>query len=124
MGDLIQHEFEALRSASFRDHDGLILRDGSWTAETLAAWRERFRNDPAKIEAVINHVHLRVLYWQPSNPTLDEVRAIGWQIRDAWHETLRISFPARQFQVVFEDTLAEDGSLDDFQITAFEVREV
>ncbi len=122
MRDLIREEFDALRAATFQEHAGLVLRDGAWTEDTLSQWRLQFPDEPAKIESVINHVHLRLLYWQPCTLDIDEVRDVGRQIRDAWRETLFREFPDRRFEVMFYDEVAEDGSLDDFEVTVFQVR--
>ena len=118
---LIREEFEALCAAHFDEHEGLILRDGAWTPKALAEWKAQLPHNPSEIEAAINHVHLRVLFWQPATLDVDEVRKIGTRIRDAWTDTLREGFPDRQFRVLFHDQIDEEGFMDDFQVTAFQV---
>ena len=120
MRDLWKEEFSRIRDAGFSEVDGFILRDGAWTEESLQEWREVWAGNSAKIEALINHVHVARLFWQ-SGEDLDarDVIVAGKLIQQSWAETLRDQHPDKNIVVEFDESLPDDGWLGDLQVTAY-----
>lgn len=101
-----------------------VLREGSWTEDTLREWRRVLNDDVSKIESVINHVHLTGFFWLSKGGYIDheDLLMVGEKIRSSWVSTLASRFPDRTFGVVFDDGVLNDGWAGDMSVTACQVQ--
>jgi hypothetical protein len=99
-------------------HEDCVLLDRS--VDGYAPWAERLR-EKADIEAMLNHRHILDLFHDAvgSEPH-DWLISLGRTLKDCWGAKLRLEFPDRRFEVVFDETPCADPV--DYQITFYQQR--
>ena len=97
----------------FVEHDGCILRRSG--EASYQGFMEQTGCDKEAVEAVINHVHVIELVYQPdSPPTDDQLVYLGRMLKEMVKAKLAKEFPDRQFVVGFEE---EGDSVYDYVVT-------
>lgn len=117
MSDIDTDALERVCHATFTEHDGLLLRDGAWTSETLSAWRGQLKDDLSAIEAVVNHMHLRTVFFDAEDYSTDEIASAAHRIQASWTRTLRNMYPDQSFEVEFIQRAGEHTDIHDFELT-------
>ncbi|MDP5136289.1 hypothetical protein ORJ04_10045 [Rheinheimera baltica] len=120
--NIVEEEFSKIISVDFEMVEDCLLRKGAWTKETFLSWKETLGNDNSRIEKVINHYHLRQLFWFVNghlDTTLDEMIEIGRFLKSSWMAKLDQQFPTLNIVVEFDERFPEDGYLDDLNVTVF-----
>ncbi len=120
--NLVAEEFSRITSVEFEIVEGLLLRKGAWTNDTLKGWKVKLRGDYSSIEKLINHYHLRQLFWYENGRLMGSFKEfieIGELVKLKWQETLYKQFPDLRATVFFDAPRGEQTYLDDFNVTAF-----
>jgi hypothetical protein len=117
MNDIDGDALERMCRATFRDHEGLLLRDGAWTPETLVAWKKDLMGDATAIEGVVNHIHLRQVFFDAEDYLTDEIIYAARKIQSSWAQTLSRAFPVDSFEVEFIQPTEGESDICDFQLT-------
>lgn len=99
--------------------DGCVLI-GRSIPEPYADWRREHPDDPAAIEAVLNHHHILDLFPVAADPSPQLVRHLGTVLKEMWTAKLRQDFPGRAFVVSFPDDF--DLEVDNPEITFYTKR--
>jgi hypothetical protein len=80
--------------------EGCVIRDRPGADDAFREWRELHREQPWRIEQVMNHIHLYDLvdddFDQSELPILESA---AHRIADAWHTALAAQFPERTFVI-------------------------
>jgi len=106
---------------NFVEYEGMVLREGGFTAETVAGWMNHYEGDASNVEAMVNHLHLETLhYYAGSGATRERLVYIGHVLVEIHKVKLAHDFPDRSFEVLFDDSIKEE--LMDYQFTFFQKR--
>ncbi|MEW8148082.1 MAG: hypothetical protein AB2788_20265 [Candidatus Thiodiazotropha endolucinida] len=118
----IEYKDEVM-SAEFELVGHFVLRKGAWTESTLKEWEDQLGANHESIESVINHFHIQSLFWlsEEDNLSVSEMEQIGREVKAAWENTLRASFPERNFKVTISSA-AEDGWVGEMAVTVCQIR--
>lgn len=76
---------------------GCVLLPWSYDPENFEVWWERLAGDRAKIEGVLNHLHL----WDVFDADVEEaeLRELAGIIAESWRAAARARFPGRGFEI-------------------------
>jgi hypothetical protein len=92
----------------FVEHDCCILLAGG--EESYAGFMKQTGGNKQAVEAMINHLHVIDLVYQPdAEPRREQLVYLGRLLREMWQAKLAKEFPDRRFVVHFE----EGGLSDD-----------
>jgi hypothetical protein len=99
-------------------HEGCVLLARS--IDGYGPWSERLE-DKADIEAMLNHRHILDLFHDAAGSEPHEwLISLGRTLKECWAAKLRLEFPERRFEVVFDETPCADPV--DYQITFYQQR--
>jgi len=104
----------------FVEFEGLVLRVGSFTAETVAGFMQQSKGDKSSVEAVINHIHIETIHGATDDASRERLVFLGNLLKDIYSVKLAHDFPHRVFEVLFDDSFKEH--LIDYQLTFFQKR--
>lgn len=104
----------------FIEFEGLILREGSFSAETVRGFTEQTKGDKPSVEAVINHIHIETIHGGADDVSRERLVFLGNLLKDIYSVKLAHDFPSRVFEVLFDDSFKE--YLIDYQLTFFQKR--
>lgn len=84
----------------FVEIDGCIILGHNYSVEGFARWLKHYHGDKAKVEAMVNHVHILDLF--PSSPKEDEHKEelhefLARAFTLSWKAALRAAFPGKRF---------------------------
>ena len=99
-------------------HEDCVLLD--LDLDGYDAWKERL---PAKsdIEAMLNHRHILDLFHDAGSHEPHEwLISLGCSLKQCWEAKLKLQFPDRKFEIVFDETRCADPI--DYQITFYQSR--
>jgi hypothetical protein len=98
----------------FVAYEGYVFRAGAFTPETVRGFETAIGGDRAKVECVINHLHIAGIH---SNVTASEaqVHYLMGIMKQIWALKLKVDFPDRRFII----SAIEEPGLDllDYEIT-------
>ncbi len=90
-------------SPHFIVRDDCVLFESHFSEATYKAhWHRLALENPTKVEATLNHLHLSDL-----TPHLEEQRELGIKIRDVWKPHLRALFPRCLFEIKLTEALLD-----------------
>jgi hypothetical protein len=111
----------------FVEFDGLMFRGsdmdpcGPETSKNIANWMKSFENDRAKVERMLNHIHLIDLLFERNNPTTPEqpeqMAYLASVLRDMWAAKLKLDYPDKDY--IVELQITEPENLFDWLITFY-----
>ena len=103
---------------SFSEMDGMVFR-GQVDRETLESWKASCSNDPRRIEATVNHIHiLDIHYVGCPDTSVAHLVLLGNVLKDIYSTKLKAQFPKRSFVVDFYEP--EDKNLQGYQLTFYQ----
>lgn len=117
MSDLDIDAFERACRATFQEYEGLLLSDGAWTPETLSAWKAQLKDDASAIESVVNHMHMRQVFFDAEDYLAEEVATAASRIQACWIQTLARMLPRQSFEVELLQPTGDEVDIGEFQLT-------
>jgi len=100
---------------------GKYVLTGPAPAGLIRDWETRYPNEFGRIEAVLNHFHIATLRRGDDDEASEErVLHIGNVLKQIYIAKLKMNFPDREFEVVFDDTPGKD--LMDYDLTFYQTR--
>jgi hypothetical protein len=91
----------------FVEFEGYVFREG-FSVESLRGFQSQ---GPSRknVEAVMNHLHIAAIHYHDlSNCTIDHALYLGRALREIYQMKLASKFPARRFEVIFDESARED----------------
>lgn len=104
----------------FVEFEGLILREGSFSAESVRGFMKQTKGDKPSVEAVINHIHIERIHGGRDEDSRERLVFVGNLLKDIYSVKLAHDFPGRAFEVLFDDRYKE--YLLDYELTFFQKR--
>jgi len=103
---------------NFEEHDGCVFAPG-FSVESYIGFIEQCNGDKKRVEAVMNHVHIRDLFPNTDeSPTHDQIVYIGRLLKEIWGCKLQRDFPDRRFVFSFPEGPYDDPIL--YELTFFQ----
>ena len=93
--------FSSLFWPRFVEHRGCVLLVERFDPQNFERWWEELDGDHARVERVINHVHLWDLFVNDESDLADEsLSELAAVLSYTWRASLEAAFPSRAFDVI------------------------
>jgi len=102
----------------FVEFEGYVLREG-FSIESLRGFEKQPNASRRTVEAVMNHLHIADIHYHDlSRCTAAHALHLGRVLREIHQAKLAWQFPARKFEVVFDES--ERMDVMDYEITFYQ----
>jgi len=106
----------------FVEFERYVLRAG-FSVESLRGFERQCGGDRRRIEAVMNHLHIADIHHQGCEDiTRERVVYLGQVLSEIYRAKLAWQFPAKRFEVHFDDSPAEH--ITDYELTFVQIEPV
>ncbi len=89
----------------FVEVEGCVLLEEQYDETSFRTWQREFEGDCARVEAMMNHVHVYDLFPEVPADHLDAqlFERLGRLLVQTWTHALKEAFPARAFNVTYSN---------------------
>ncbi|WP_346113353.1 hypothetical protein [Nonomuraea maheshkhaliensis] len=93
----------------FIEYRDCVFLEFAFEENSVNSWFNELKGDRAKVEAVVNHVHLWDFFAPASEADNEALQDFAARMAETWRHSARKQFPQRKFVVEANDGLNDYG---------------